>query len=296
MEAYSMIYDTAAIVGLGLMGGSLAGALKKYKVCNTIIGITRSDAYIRAQKIGLIDRGFPLDRLKEGVQDADIVILAMPVKHIISLLPKVIPFVKNGCTITDVGSTKTSIIHEAQSHQKSGIYFIGGHPMAGSEKTGFEAGDPDLFANRPYALVYGDEVPEIHIEKYCTMIRKIGAIPVELSAETHDHIVSGTSHLPQLAALALMNIIGRKNDQDSRFFVVNGPVFEEMTRVAGSPYSMWEDILLSNETNIYEMLSEFIRELEYLQKNINDSKMEEYFTRANRYRKILLTAKRDRLC
>ena len=199
-----MLFKTTAIIGLGLIGGSLAGALKKFGVSERVIGITRSDAYKRAANIGLVDLGYPLDNLKSIVKDADLVILAVPIRKICAFIPEIIPIVKQGCIITDVGSTNHAIIAVSNTFSRDGVFFVGGHPMAGSEKTGFEAGSAELFQNRPYAIVKGENIPDEIAAKICEMVVKIGAVPIQLDSITHDRIVAGISQLQQMLAVALM--------------------------------------------------------------------------------------------
>lgn len=280
-----MLFKTTAIIGLGLIGGSLAGALKKFGVSERVIGITRSDAYKRAANIGLVDLGYPLDELESIVKDADLVVLAVPIRKICAFIPEIIPIVKQGCIITDVGSTKHAIIEVSNTFRKDGVFFVGGHPMAGSEKTGFEAGSAELFQNRPYAIVKGKNTPDEIVAKICEMVEKIGAVPIQLDSITHDRIVAGISHLPQMLAVALMNVIGRENDGDERYFQMSGPAFTEMTRIAGSSFSVWEDIIITNRLNVSNMLQNLTNELERLKKSVEKLKSKKDFEQANIYRK-----------
>ena len=283
-----MLFKTTVIIGLGIIGGSLAGALKKFGVSERLIGITRSDAYKRAANIGLIDIGYPLDNLGSVLKDVDLIILAVPIRKICAFIPEIIPIVKQGCIITDVGSTKHAIIAVSNTFSREGVFFIGGHPMAGSEKTGFEAGSAELFQNRPYAIVKGENTPDEIVTKISEMVTKIGAIPIQLDSKTHDRIVAGISHLPQMLAIALMNVIGKENDQDKRFFKMSGPAFIEMTRIAGSSFSVWEDIIISNRLNVSNMLQNLTAELERLQKSVEKLSTKKDFEQANAYRKRLL--------
>jgi len=283
-----MLFKTTAIIGLGLIGGSLAGALKKFGVSEKIIGITRSDAYKRAANIGLVDLGYPLDDLESKVKDADLVILAVPIRKICAFIPEIIPIVKQGCIITDVGSTKHAIIAVSNTFSRDGVFFVGGHPMAGSEKTGFEAGSAELFQNRPYAIVKGENTPDEIEAKIREMVVKIGAVPIQLDSITHDRIVAGISHLPQMLAVALMNVIGRENDGDERYFQMSGQAFTEMTRIAESSFSVWEDIIISNRLNISNMLQNLAAEIERLQKSVEKLTVKKDFEQANMHRKQLL--------
>ena len=283
-----MIFKKTAVVGIGLIGGSLVEAFKKYRISNHIIGISRSDAYIKALKIGVINEGYPIDELQTGIKDADLIILAVPIRKICALIAEIMPKAKPGSIITDVGSTKHVIMEVAHTFMRKGVYFIGGHPMAGSEKAGFDYRSPDLFLNRPYAIVPDKKTPQEVAESLLVMVQTIGAIPITIDAITHDRIVAGISHLPQVAVIALMNAIGRENDSDNRYFQLSGPAFYEITRIAESKYDMWEDILISNRRNISNILNGFIEELKQFKKSLDKPIIREDFDKANAYRDQLL--------
>jgi len=283
-----MLFKTTAIVGLGVIGGSLAGALKKYGVSERITGITRSDSYKRASNIGLVDLGYPLSDLESAVKDADLVILAVPIRKICALIPEIIPIVKQGCIITDVGRTKHAIIEVSNTFSRASVFFVGGHPLAESEKTGFEAGSAELFQNQPYAIVKGENTPDEIFAKIREMVVKIGAIPIQLDSITHDRIAAGISHLPQMLAVAFMNIIGRENEQDERYFQMCGQTYTEITRAAGNAFSVWEDIIITNRLNVSNILQNLAAELERLQKSVEKLTAKKDFEQANMYRKQLI--------
>lgn len=283
-----MLFERAAIVGLGLIGGSLAGAFKKYKTAGKIIGISRSDAYLRAKKAGLIDEGYPLAELESAIRTADLVVLALPIRKICALIPEVLPMVKKGCVITDVGSTKHVINELAETFRVSGRHFIGGHPMAGSEKKGFENGHPDLFVDRPYAIVPGESASKTKVKLLQELVSKIGAKPILVDSITHDRIAAGISHLPQIVATALINVLGRENESDNRIFELTGPALSEMTRIASSDISMWQDILVSNNRNISTMIGNLTDELKQMQKSLAKPSIRDKFISGNLYRKHLL--------
>ncbi|MFC1556703.1 prephenate dehydrogenase [candidate division KSB1 bacterium] len=289
-----MIYNTASIIGVGLIGGSLARAFKHYKVCTRVTGISRSDAYKRARNAGIIDDGYPITELERALENADLIVLAMPIVEIIKIMRRVFAAAPYGSTITDVGSTKSAIMESALSCSTADSTFIGGHPMAGSEKTGFEAGSHDLFRKRPYVLIKPDQAPQENFDKLYTAVEKIGAIPQVIDAGTHDTIVAGISQWPQLVAIGLMNVIGRRNEVESRYYDLCGPAFLEMTRIAASDYSIWEEILSTNTKNIETFMKEFILELKKMKTSIGDSSMKEYFKSANLFRECLVEAERNR--
>lgn len=289
-----MLFKKTAIVGLGLIGSSMAAAFRKYKVSGNIIGITRSDAYAKALKKGLIDEGYPIEKIKEGVKQADLIILAVPIRRICSLIPELFPMISKDSILTDVGSTKHVAIEVAKEYERKGRYFVGGHPMAGSEKSGYKNKNADLFKGRPYAIVPAENAPEEIINKVNSFVKKIGAKPLLMDSITHDRIVAGVSHLPQLLATALMNVIGNENANDSRYFKMSGPAFLEMTRIAESDFTIWEDILVSNNRNISTIVQSYIEELKNLQKSLTKPIIQNEFDSGKEFRKKLLIAERDK--
>lgn len=283
-----MVFKKTSVIGLGLIGGSLTEAIKKYQVSEHIIGISRSDTYKTAREIGLVDEGYSIDDLQAGIRDADLIILAVPIRKICALIAEITPKAKSGCIVTDVGSTKHVIMEVANTFSRKDVYFIGGHPMAGSEKSGFNARSSELFKNRPYAIVADKMTPQSAIDSLCSMVRVIGALPIPIDAITHDRIVAGISHLPQLAVIALMNVIGKENDCENRYFQLSGPALYDITRIAESGYSIWEDTLISNRRNISNILNSYIEELKLLKKSLDKPIIKDDFDRANKYRNQLL--------
>ncbi len=284
-----MIFNKTAIVGLGIMGGSLAGALKKYKVTRKVIGITRSDTYRQAIERDLIDTGYPLSDMIKGIKDVDLVILAVPIRKICALIPEVLPTVQKGCIVTDVGSTKHVINEVAKTFKVRGKYFVGGHPMAGSEKHGFLNSSADLFCDRAYAVIKDDKTPKEIVGQITKMIKMICAKPIVIDAVTHDRIVSGVSHLPQILSIGLMNLIGREGEHDDRYFKLGGPAFGEMTRIAESKYANWESIFISNRNNVSTILQMYIDELNSLKTSIDKPQLENDFETAHSFRQMYLT-------
>ncbi len=280
-----MLFQKTAIIGLGIIGGSLAGALKKYKVSEHVTGITRSDAYTHALKQDLIDSGYPLSEMKKGLQDADLVVLAVPIGIICTLIPKVMPAVKKGCIVTDIGSTKHVIMEVAQTFQSGDTNFVGGHPMAGSEKTGLLNSSPELFCDRAYALIQDGNTPKEVFDRMSRMVEAIGANRVVIDSVMHDKIVSSISHLPQLISTALMNLVGNESKLDERYFTMSGPALKDMTRIAESDFSVWEDIFVSNRKNIATQLQTYIDELKRLKLQLDKPELNDAFQAANTFRK-----------
>lgn len=164
--------------------------------------------------------------------------------------------------------------------------------MAGSEKSGYKNKNPDLFKGRPYAIVPSENTPEEIINKVNSFVTKIGAKPLLMDSITHDRIVAGVSHLPQLLATALINVVGNENENDSRYFKMSGPALLEMTRIAESDFSMWEDILVSNNRNISTIIQSFIEELKNMQKSLTKPLVQNQFESGKDFRRKLLNVER----
>ncbi len=273
-----------AIVGVGLIGGSLGLAFKRLEVGREIVGISRPETLETAKALGVIDAGYSYDELEKGVGGADLVFLCTPIFRILSLLPEVLAAVSEGALVSDVGSTKREIVSRAVSLQREGVHFIGGHPMAGSERTGVSAADPFLFQNAIYVLTPTPEVPEAVCDRFVDLAKRLGARPMRMDPATHDRVAAAVSHLPQLMATALVGEIGRRNEADGLPLQMAAGGFRDMTRIASSPYEMWRDICRTNAEPIREMIDRYIEALCALREKVDDDGLAEDFAFANRIR------------
>ena len=249
--------ESVAIFGVGLIGGSFALALRKAGFTGRITGVSSPATIARAISLGVIDEGKPP---AEAAANADLVFLAQPIGVILKTIASIGGGVREGALVTDVGSTKASIVSAAAEHL-AGRIFIGGHPMAGKEARGLEAADAGLFYNRVWALTPAgpeDRQTPQYLE-FVQWLERIRAIPLVLDAAEHDRIVSLTSHLPQLASTALGATLAARNSGTSP---VHGPGLEDMTRLALSSFDIWEDILSSNRANVASALENYIGTLE----------------------------------
>jgi len=282
-------FKKITIIGVGLIGGSLGLALKENRPNFRIVGIDKQEIIEKAITRGAIDEGTV--NLEEGIKEADIVILATPVKTILDLLPQINPFLKKECLVTDTGSTKKQIVKRANKMLSKDIHFIGGHPMVGSEKYGIDSADRHLFHDKTYILTPTNKSNLVALEKTFSIIRMIGAKKLILDPLDHDRIVGAVSHLPQILAVSLTNTISMlaQEENNNNYFKVIGGGFKDMTRIASSPYKIWEDICKTNQENILKMIQEFRNYLEVLEgKLINDpSSLKEEFQKAQMLRKRL---------
>ena len=282
-------FKKITIIGVGLIGGSLGLALKEKKPNFKIVGIDKQKIIEIAITRGAIDEGTV--NLEEGIKEADIVILATPVKTILGLLPKINPFLKRGCLVTDTGSTKGQVVERANEVLSKDVFFIGGHPMAGSEKYGIDSADPHLFQDKTYILTPTNKSNLVALEKTFSIIRMIGAKKLILDPLDHDRIVGAVSHLPQILAVSLTNTISMlvQKENNNNYFKAVGEGFKNMTRIASSPYRIWEDICETNQENILEMIQEFKNYLEVIiDKLKNDpNSLKEEFQKASKLRENL---------
>ena len=254
-----------AIIGTGVIGGSLGLAIKQ-SVPNAIItGFDEADQIASALRRDAIDYG--TDSVASAVHDADIVFICTPVQTILELLPIVAQRCKKHAIITDVGSTKHSIVTAAKRYFQTNGTFIGGHPMAGSEGKGIEYADPLLFQNATYVLCT-DGSTKRKGAVLSSLLHTIGARVLFLDAKSHDRIAASISHLPQLIAVGMMEMIGKKNASHPAYLQLAAGGFRDITRIASSPYGMWRDILASNSGEISSVLKEFSALLAVFEKQL----------------------------
>ncbi len=268
-------FRQAAIVGTGLIGGSIGLAFRKKKI--TRIGFDRPEILRKALKLGAIDR--KAKSLAEAVQGANLVVLAVPVGEILALLPKLAPMVPSETLITDVGSTKGEVCNLAKKGLKN---FIGGHPLAGKAEGGIENADRNLFVGKNWFLCSNGNSAALARTK--TFVRLLGARPVVVEPETHDRMLAATSHLPQLVstllAATVAELLGGKTN---RLQVFAGPGFRDATRLARSPFSVWGNVFSSNRTEVGRALELFSQKAAELSDNFpNLESVERQFEMANR--------------
>jgi prephenate dehydrogenase len=241
-------FARVAIAGLGLIGGSIALAVRELWPSVTLLGHDRPEIAGPAQRLCVIDRACA--ELAE-LADADLIVLAAPVTGILDLLAAIGEW-GTRAVVTDVGSTKRAIM--AAAWQADGLTFVGGHPMAGAVRSGLSEARADLFRDRPWLLVEGQAPPEA-IDRVESFVRALGAAPQRVDAETHDRVMAYVSHLPQLLSVALMNVATDVVGDEG--LGMAGPAFAAMTRLAASPIEMWGGILATNGDYIQDAIAHF---------------------------------------
>ena len=282
-------FKKITIIGVGLIGGSFGLALKENRPNFKIVGVDKQEVIKKAIARGAIDEGTV--NLEEGVKEADVVIMATPVKTILGLLPQINSFLKKGCLVTDTGSTKAKIIETANQVLPQDIHFIGGHPMTGSEEYGIESANPHLFQDRTYILTPTKKSNLIAIEKIFSLVKMIGANKLVLNPLDHDRIVGVVSHLPQIMAVSLINMVSElvQKENNNNYFKAVGEGFKDMTRIALSPCKIWEDICDTNKEAILEMIQQFKQYLNLVEDKLtNDPEgLKEEFQKARKLRESI---------
>jgi prephenate dehydrogenase len=274
-----------AVLGTGLIGGSFALAVRQRYPDAHIVGWDRSEVLQRAQERGAIHEGFT--DLPRALAGADLVYVALPVGHTLELLPEIARRAAANALITDSASTKSQVYRLAAECFRGSAAFLGGHPMAGKESSGIEAADAQLFRAAKYVLIGDETEASPRDRQFASLIADLGAQPVWMDADTHDWAVAIVSHLPQMLAVALAGVVDEEMDETGMPVTLAGPGLRDMLRLAGSPYSIWRDISLTNTTNIARALDRVSQAIEDLRTRLRSRELESEFTRANEVYKIL---------
>jgi prephenate dehydrogenase len=292
----SHLISRAAILGTGLIGGSFALALRKYTTDLRIAGWDRTDVVEQAHARGALDECFS-GELGPALANADLIFVALPIGATIDLLPEIARLAPQEALVTDACSTKVRITQAAaESFSSSTALFLGGHPMAGREVAGIGNADADLFRHAPYALIAENSESvdsgaprDPRVSAFVKILEKIGARPLWLGAQQHDYAVGLASHLPQLAAVALGSFLYDHLDENGLPITVAGPGLRDSLRLAGSPYSTWRDIVLTNREVLSAALDLFARRLDDLRERLATRQLEADFDAANELYKLLRT-------
>jgi prephenate dehydrogenase len=278
------MFQRVAIIGLGLIGGSIGLALHRAAVAREVVGYDLGKGVANsARKVGAIDQEFTA--LADAVRASDLVVLATPVGAMRSLLQEVASSVSAGAVVTDVASTKLQVISWAEEFLPEGVAFVGGHPMTGKELSGVEAADAALFQDHIYCLTPTPRTSPAAIAKVSSFVEALGARVRFLEPGEHDGQVAGVSHLPFLASIALMNTVAEGSAwRDAALLAAGG--FRDATRLAAGNPEMYRDICLTNAETLTHWLDEYIRTLGALRERIaaHDRGLDETFARAQQLR------------
>ena len=290
------LFDRVALIGIGLIGSSLAHAMRKQKLAGEITGYARSEATrAKALELGLVDRIFP--SAAEAVKDADLVILCSPVGTYAALAEGIAPALKPGAILTDVGSVKGAVVKDVLPHVPPGVHFIPGHPIAGTEQSGPESGFAELFINRWCIITPLPEADPKAVERLAEFWRACGSNVEVMTPEHHDLVLAITSHLPHLIAY---NIVSTAADLEevtsSEVIKYSAGGFRDFTRIAASDPTMWRDVFLNNKDAVLEMLGRFSEDLSALQRAIrwgDGDALFDVFTRSRQIRRSIIAAGQD---
>jgi prephenate dehydrogenase len=252
------------IIGCGLIGGSLALALKKRRPDFSIACLDLPERLSAIREAGISDQVASVDDLALYAPESSIVVVAAPVDSVLSIIAGLRPFLRDKTIVTDVGSTKKQIMAEAQKLLPEGTYFIGGHPMAGSERSGVEAADPLLFSERLYALCPYPDTPPDALLSMLDFVESLPALPITIDPDEHDRIMAMVSHLPQILSVALMHAALAGDAEHAMLDKLAGRGFLDMTRLAGSDFGIWKGILETNRESIDQAIKRFNRSLSLL--------------------------------
>jgi prephenate dehydrogenase len=303
------LISRVTILGTGLIGGSFALALRKHTKGMHLTGWDRAEIAEEARARRAVDKSFTGD-LAPALRNADLIYIALPIAATLDLLPEIARHAPLHALVTDACSTKLRIAQAAAElfPGDSGPFFLGGHPMAGRELSGFAHADADLFRNTTYALVRESSDSDVvaglqtrasspakestsshdpRVSAFLNLLEKIGAHPLWLGAQQHDYAVGLASHLPQLAAVALASFLYDRLDENGLPITLAGPGLRDSLRLAGSPYSTWRDIVLTNREVLSAALDLFARRLDDLRERLASRELEADFDAANELYKLL---------
>jgi cyclohexadieny/prephenate dehydrogenase len=285
-------YSTVTIIGLGLIGSSLARIIKSASLAERLILTDKNpDVLAKARTLGLGDH-IEHD-VSRAVEHADLVVMAVPVGAMAAVTAQIASALKDGAVITDTGSTKVSVINDMAPHVPPHAVFIPSHPIAGTEYSGPEAGFESLFKDR-YWIITPNDAPAADVDRLIGFLRGTGAIVESMDSAYHDKVLAITSHLPHLIAYTIVGTaFDLEQDLQNDVIRFSASGFRDFTRIASSDPIMWRDVFMKNSDAVLEMLQRFNEDLSYLQRAIRwqeADKLEELFTRTRDIRKRIKDA------
>jgi len=290
-------YKTVAIIGGGLIGTSLSLSIKKNNLCD-VIKVYDSNIQVRKKLKERLSPNEIYESLEDTVFDADLVVLCIPVGSMKEVAKSISKLLKDGCILTDTGSTKNSVIKDVKPYISQNIWFIPSHPLAGTENSGPEAGFPELFKGKYWVIVPYYSIPNEVMDNFSKFLSGSGAITEIMKPEYHDKILAITSHLPHLIAYTIVGTATDLEDQ-TKYDVVrfSATGFRDFTRIASSDPIMWRDVFLNNKGAVLEMLQRFTEDLTYLQRAIRwaeGDKLEDLFTKTREIRRSIIKEGQDK--
>ncbi|GGL75129.1 prephenate/arogenate dehydrogenase family protein [Wenxinia marina] len=289
------VYDRVALIGLGLIAGSMAHAMREKGLAREVVGHARSaETRAVAREIGLVDR--VTECAAEAVEGADLIVLAVPVGAMEEVAREIAPRLKGGATVTDVGSVKKAVIDGVAPHLPEGVHFVPAHPLAGTEHSGPRSGFASLFRNR-WCILVPNGADRAAVDRLADLWRGMGANVDEMDADHHDLVLAVTSHTPHLIAYTMVGVADDlRRVTDSEVIKYSAAGFRDFTRIAASDPTMWRDVFLTNKDATLEILGRFTEELFALQRAIrtgDGDHLHAYFTRTRAIRRGIIEAGQD---
>jgi prephenate dehydrogenase len=282
--------DKLAVVGVGLIGGSLALALKEAGAVGHVAGIGRGLPNLEtAKRLGVVD-SFTQD-LAEGVADADVIFLATPVQALGAVAEEAMPYLKTGAIITDGGSVKRAVINAIEPHLRDDVQFVPGHPIAGTENSGAEAAFATLYHDRRCILTPTENTDTEALDRMRCMWQLVGSQVVIMDVEKHDRVLAAISHLPHMVAYALVNAVGSYDRYNENILEYSAGGFRDFTRIASSDPTMWRDIAMTNREALVEMMEQFETFFAELKEDVaigSGERLFEFFRRSKKSRDEIL--------
>jgi len=273
-----VVFNRLCIIGVGLIGGSIARAARQQGLCKEVVAYGREKNLPNmqlARQLGVIDDFYT--EIGAALEHADCVIVATPVGSMRAIFEQIKPYWNQNAIYSDAGSTKGSVIDAVQAVFGSvPANFVPAHPIAGAERSGVEASTADLFVNRRLILTPLESTDKQALEKISHFWERIGSTVSVMSVEHHDTVLAATSHLPHILAFALVGLLGRKDEQREIFKYAAGG-FKDFSRIASSDPTMWQDICLANKQEIIPLIQQFQAELSKIEQMLVDDQGEQLF-------------------
>ncbi len=284
-----MSFNKFGFLGLGLIGGSIARAIKKSHPDSFIVAYTpHKETVDKAHDEGIVDK--PVYEIGKDFSECDIIFLCAPVEINNDNLEKLVPFLNENTLLTDIGSVKTGI-HEKVKELGLEKQFIGGHPMAGTERIGFGNSKASLFENAYYILTKTENTNEEKLKHYYELVKEIGAIPLVIPYMQHDYITAAISHVPHVVSASLVNLVRNNDSEDQLMKLIAAGGFKDITRISSSSPVMWQQICTTNSYNISDLLSKYIDSLIDIKLAIDEhdnDKLFDFFSSAREYRESFI--------
>lgn len=278
-----MLFDTVCVVGVGLIGGSFGMAVRERGLARQVIGAVRREETINAAfQRGAVDNA--TTNLSLAARGADMIFMAPPVGQMAALCEVLAPVVRADALVTDAGSTKGNVVAQCTRIFGQKAYFVGGHPMAGSERTGVEAARGDLFENAIWVLTPNADTPPPVVNQLIALVEALGATPLLLNAQTHDALLAVTSHVPHITAAALVHgfMAARDESEVAQQLIASG--WRDSTRIAAGSPEMWRDICLDNAPALAHSLDDLIEQLQTVRALLmaaDGDRLHDWFDRAS---------------